>query len=265
MVESRYKTIKWERDGFIGTLTLNDPKNMNALSDDLKVELAHCLGRIPDEPDLRVLIFTGNGKAFSAGGDMELFLKRSINRQIDGGAGALFSNDLARHFLKIEIPVIAAINGAAVGGGFTLSLGCDLRIASRTARFGAVFARVGLSPEYGSSFLLSRIVGHTKASELVLTARLFDAEEALRIGLLNEVVEADNLLNRARELANEIAALPPAAVRLGKRTLRHGLECTLAEALQYEELAETLCFGSLDHQEAVKAFLDKRPPVYKGR
>lgn len=262
---SNYQTITWERDETIGILTLNDPDNMNALGEVLAAELADCVSRIPDEPDLRVVIFTGSGKAFSAGGNMERFHKRSADLQAKGGVDALFSNHLARLFLKIEIPVIAAINGAAVGGGFTLALGCDLRIAARNARFGAVFAKVGLSPEYGSSFLLSRIVGQTKASELVLTARLFDAEEALRIGLLNEVVEADALAARARQLAAEIAALPPIAVRLGKRTLRYGLDCTLSQALEYEELAETHCFGSLDHQEAVKSFLDKRTPAFRGR
>lgn len=262
---SSYQAIKWEREGGIGILTLNDPDNMNALTEQLRIDLSDCLERIPEEPDLRVVIFTGSGKAFSAGGDMELFLKRSVARQESGGVDALFSNNLARQLQRIEVPVIAAINGAAVGGGFTLSLSCDLRIASREARFGAVFARVGLSPEYGSSYLLSRIVGHTKASELVLTARLFGADEALQIGLLNEVVEPDQLMVRARELAEQIAVLPPVAVRLGKRTLRHGLECTLSQALEYEELAETHCFASLDHQEAARAFLEKRSPDYQGK
>ncbi|MBU2648652.1 enoyl-CoA hydratase/isomerase family protein [bacterium] len=260
-----YKTIAWQRDGHIGILTLNQPDSMNALSPRLSAELADCVDRIPDEKNLRVVIFTGAGKAFSAGGDMDSFLLRSIARQENGGAGDLFSNSMSRRFLKIEIPVIAAINGAAIGGGFTLALTCDLRIAAESARFGAVFARVGLSPEYGSSYLLSRIIGLTKASELVLTARIFDAGEALDIGLLNEVTTPDNLLPRARELAGQIAALPPVAIRMAKRTLRHGLESTLSQALDYEELAETHCFSTLDHQEAVRSFLEKRTPEFQGR
>ncbi|MBW1789401.1 MAG: enoyl-CoA hydratase/isomerase family protein, partial [Deltaproteobacteria bacterium] len=163
------------------------------------------------------------------------------------------------------IPIIAAINGAAVGGGFTLSLTCDIRIASEAARFGAVFARVGLSPEYGSSFLLSRVVGLTKASELVLTARIFDAQEALSMGLVGEVVPEEQLMARAKEIAGQIAGLSPVAVRMGKRTLRHGLDSTLSQALDYEELAESHCFSSLDHQESVKAFMEKRAPEFKGR
>jgi|APSaa5957512622_1039677.scaffolds.fasta_scaffold22147_3 enoyl-CoA hydratase/carnithine racemase len=264
-METDYKAIKWERDGHIGILTLNQPDKMNALGPELRAELEDCISQIPAEKDLRVVIFTATGKAFSAGGDMETFLQTAVDRQERGGADSLFTNDMSRKFLNVEIPIIAAINGVAVGGGFTLSLTCDIRIASENARFGAVFARVGVSPEYGSSFLLSRIVGLTKASELVLTARLFDAQEALSIGLLNDVVAPEDLMTKAREYAEQIAALPPVAIRLGKRTLRHGLESTLSQALDYEELAETHCFSSLDHQEAVRSFLEKRAPEFQGK
>lgn len=264
-METDYKAIKWERDGYIGILTLNQPDKMNALGPELNAELGDCISRIPLEKDLRVVIFTGTGKAFSAGGDMESFLQTAVDRQERGGADNLFTNDMSRKFLKIEVPMIAAINGVAVGGGFTLSLTCDLRVASEEARFGAVFARVGLSPEYGSSYLLSKIVGLTKASELVLTARLFDAQEALGMGLVNDVVAPENLMAKAREYADQIAALPPVAIRLAKRTLRHGLESTLSQALDYEELAETHCFSSLDHQEAVRSFLEKRAPDFQGK
>ncbi len=264
-MDSEYKAIRWEREGAIGIITLNKPENLNALSPELHVELIDIMNRLPLEKDLLVVIITGAGKAFSAGGDLDGFLSRSISHQERSGAADLFNNDMARKFLNVEIPLIAAINGAAVGGGFTLSLTCDLRIASEEARFGAVFARVGLSPEYGSSFLLSRIVGLTKASELILTAKMFDAKEALDIGLVNEVVQADKLMERAKELAQQIASLPPLSVRMAKRTIRHGLESTLSQALNFEELAETHCFSSLDHQEAVRAFLEKRKPKFQGR
>ena len=264
-MKADYRTIKWEKEGSVGILTLNQPDTMNAMSPQLNAELADCVDQIPKESDLRAVIFTGSGKAFSAGGDLDSFLTSSEARQAAGGADNLFSNDMSRRFLNIEIPVIAAINGAAVGGGFTLSLTCDLRVASEEARFGAVFARVGLSPEYGSSYLLSRIVGITKASELVLTARIFDAREALEIGLVNDVVAPDNLMMRARDFAKQIAALPPVAIRMAKRTLRHGLESTLSQALDYEEMAETHCFSTLDHQEAVRSFLEKRPPKFQGK
>lgn len=260
-----YSAIKWELEGTVGILTFNRPENLNALGPEIYVELVDCMDRLAKEPDLQVIIITGSGPAFSAGGDMDAFLSRSEAHQEQGGAIELFTNEMARKFLDIEIPLIAAINGPAVGGGFTLSLTCDLRIASEEARFGAVFARAGLSPEYGSSFLLARIVGLTKASELILTAKIFDAKEALNMGLVNEVLPADQLMDRARKLAQQIASLPPLSVRMAKRTLRHGLESTLSQALDYEELAETHCFSSLDHQEAVRSFLEKRPPQFQGR
>ncbi|MBW1818561.1 MAG: enoyl-CoA hydratase/isomerase family protein [Deltaproteobacteria bacterium] len=260
-MDRAYSAIQWERDGHVGIVTLNRPEQLNAIGPELREELPDIMDRVAADPDLRVLIITGTGKAFSAGGDLEGFLQRSRSYQAQGGAIDLFSNSMSRKFLDMEIPIIAAINGAAVGGGFTLSLTCDIRMA----RFGAVFARVGLSPEYGSSFLLSRVVGLTKASELVLTARIFDAQEALSMGLVGEVVPEEQLMARAKEIAGQIAGLSPVAVRMGKRTLRHGLDSTLSQALDYEELAESHCFSSLDHQESVKAFMEKRAPEFKGR
>ena len=262
---TEYKAIRWEREGTIGILTFNLPDKLNALGGEIGEELVDLLDRLPREEDLNAVVITGAGPAFSAGGDMHAFLAASEANHERGGAIDVFSNELARKFIKVEIPLIAAINGPAVGGGFTLSLTCDLRIASEDARFGAVFARAGLSPEYGSSFFLSRIVGLTKASELILTAKIFDAKEALDIGLVNEVVPLDQLMERARKLAQQIASLPPVSIRMAKRALRHGLEGTLSQALDYEELAETHCFSSLDHLEAVRSFLEKRAPKFQGR
>ncbi|MBW2283520.1 MAG: enoyl-CoA hydratase/isomerase family protein [Deltaproteobacteria bacterium] len=264
-MDRAYSAIQWEREGHVGIITLNRPEQLNAIGPELREELPDIMDRVAADAELRVLIITGTGKAFSAGGDLGGFLQRSRSYQAQGGAIDLFSNSMSRKFLGVEIPIIAAINGAAVGGGFTLSLTCDIRIASEAARFGAVFARVGLSPEYGSSFLLSRVVGLTKASELVLTARIFDAQEALSMGLVGEVVPEEQLMARAKEIAGQIAGLSPVAVRMGKRTLRHGLDSTLSQALDYEELAESHCFSSLDHQESVKAFMEKRAPEFKGR
>lgn len=262
---SQYNYIKWERTGTIGVLTLNHPEMLNALTVELKEELAHFLDRFPNGEDVRVVIITGAGKAFCAGGDIKRFLKNSMTHQERGGVVEFFSNDTARRLLKVEIPLIAAINGAAVGGGLSISLICDLRIASEAARFGAGFARVGLSPEYGSSFLLARTVGLTKANELILTAKIIDAQEALRIGLVNEVAPPERLLERALAMAREIAALPPFAIRMAKRSIRNALVGTLSQALDYEELTESHCFTSLDHQEALQAFLEKRSSEFRNR
>lgn len=260
-----YSYLKWEQEDGIGIIRFNRPEVLNALAQDLSEELCDLLPRLNQIEDLRVVIFTGEGKAFSAGGDLQGFLERYNAHAEKGGAPELFRNKVPRALLDVEVPLIAAINGPAVGGGLTLSLICNLRIASENARFGAAFARVGLAPEYGSSFLLSRIVGLTRASELILTARIFDAKEALSYGLVTEVVSPDDLLPRAQELAKEISAHSPLAVKMCKRVLLHGLDCNLKQALDYEEMVETHCFSSLDHRESVKAFLEKRKPVFQNR
>ena len=264
-MDKKYSLLRWEREGAIGILHFNRAEALNALSADLQEELLDLLPRLNLMEDLHAVIITGEGKAFSAGGDLDGFLARSTAHAERGGVRALFRNRVPRALLAVEIPLIAAINGPAVGGGLTLSLTCNLRIASEEARFGATFARVGLTPEYGSSFLLARVVGLTRASEMILTARIIDAQEALSFGLVSEVLPPDRLLARARELAEQIAALPPVAIRMCKRVLHHGMDCTLSQALDYEELVETHCFSSLDHREAVTAFLEKRQPHFLGR
>ncbi|MBW2367517.1 MAG: enoyl-CoA hydratase/isomerase family protein [Deltaproteobacteria bacterium] len=260
-----YSSIAWQRQDEIGILKFNSPETYNSLSSEMHLELFDLLPRLKEEKDLRAVIITGEGKSFSSGGDMALFLKMIRNQREQGGVGDVFSSKLAKAILAIEIPVIAAVNGPAIGAGFTLSLICDIRIASKNAAFGAVFAQVGLTPEYASSFLLSRIVGLTKACEMMLTARIIDAQEALTAGLVSEVTSRERLMPRAEELARKIATLPPIGVRTTKRVLRHGLSATLEQAIEYEELAETYCMSSLDHEEAIKAFVEKRKPKFIGR
>ncbi len=264
-MERDFPNLIWDREGQIGILRLNSPDTLNALSMEIQQDLLDFLPTLNLMDDLRVVILTGEGKAFCAGGNMHRFVANYGKFKEDGGVHQMYSNRVAKALLEVEAPLISAINGPAIGGGLTLSLISDLRIASEKARFGAVFARVGVTPEYGSSFLLTRVVGLTKAMEMVLTAKIIDAPQALAIGLVNEVVLAEQLLDVAREFAREIASLPPFAVRMAKRVLRHGLESTLSQALDYEESIETLCFSSLDHKEAVTAFLEKRTPLFIGR
>jgi len=260
-----YSFLKWEREEQFGIIRFNRPEALNALSLDLQEELLDLLPRLNHMEGLRAVIITGEGKAFSAGGDLQGFLDNYQRYVERGGTHELFRNRVPRALLGVEIPLIAAINGPAVGGGLTLSLTCDFRIASEEARFGAVFARVGLAPEYGSSFLLSRIVGLTRATEMILTARIINAKEALGYGLISEVLSGDKLMDRARDIAMQVAALSPIGIRMCKRVLLHGLDCTLSQAIEYEELAETLCFSSLDHKESVSAFVEKRTPKFSNR
>jgi len=162
-------------------------------------------------------------------------------------------------------PSIAAVNGAAVGFGCTLPLACDLRIAAEEARMGPIFVRVGLTPDFGSTYNLVKIVGIAKALELALTGKIIDAKEAKEIGLVNQVVPASELMAATHEMAMSIAQKPPIAVALAKKGLHQAVDATLVEQLQYEAFALHLCFQTDDHLEAVKAFLEKRQPVFKGR
>ncbi|MBT8342056.1 MAG: enoyl-CoA hydratase [Desulfatitalea sp.] len=263
-MDSAFPNLIWNQQGHVGVLKLNNPKMLNALSMALQKDLMGFLPQLNEMQDLRVVILTGEGKAFCAGGDLKAFCSRYDRYKERGGLRPVYSNQVAMALLDVQVPIIAAVNGHAVGGGLTMALISDLRIASDNARFGAAFVKVGICPEYGSSFFLSRVVGVTKASEMVLTARSIDAREALDIRLVSEVVPEEQLMDRAHALAHEIAQLPPFAVKMAKRVLRHGLESTLQQAMAYEELNETLCFSTADHKEAVSAFLEKRKPEFIG-
>jgi len=262
-MENSHVLVQFE-DG-VAIVTLNRPEAMNALSDPLKDALMDTMPRLDGDGSVRAIVITGAGKAFCAGGDLQGFKRRYEEFRSREGSIDYFSNATAQTMLGISKPILAAINGPAVGGGLTLSLTCDIRFASDRARFGASFVRVGLAPEYGSSFLLPRLVGYGKAFELVLTGRIIDAVEAERIGLVNRVVPHERLLEDTMEMAREIASLPPLAIRLAKQALRHGMESTLQQAINYETHLETYCFTTRDHYEAVTAFLEKRKPIFQGK
>lgn len=262
-MEENYKTIKWEREKEFGTITISRPP-YNALIPEMRAELMDVLREVKELEEIRAIILTGENSMFCVGGDLKSFSERARNRRLRGGVSEMMTNDVARAFLATEIPIIAAINGPAVGGGLTLSLTCDFRIACEEAKFIAGFTRVGLAPEYGSSFLLARIVGLTWASEMIFTGRVINAHKALSIGLISEVVPRQHLLDKAQSIARKVASFSPFAVRMSKKVLRQGLECTLSQALDYETLALTHCFNTLDHEESVNAFLEKRLPMLRG-
>lgn len=166
---------------------------------------------------------------------------------------------------ELPLPTVAAINGVAAGAGLSLALACDLRIASTEARLGATFSRVGLHPDWGGSFFLPRLVGTGMACEMIFTGRMLSAEEALRVGLVNRVVEADEFPARVLELARELAAAPPQAVRFAKEAIYDAVGASLDQMLDYEEEAQAVCFESEDSLEGLTAFAEKRPPRFKGK
>ena len=253
--------LHYDLTDHVATITLDRPDSRNAFTEEMVVALGEFLDRAEDDDDVRVVIVTGHGPAFSAGGDLNAMLDKS---GMFAGEPAELRDNYRRNLQKntrrfdvFEKPVIAAVNGHAVGAGLGLALMADIRICSRKAKLGASFARVGLIPGDGSAWLLSRTVGFARAAELVLTSRLIDAEEAHRIGLVNEVVDADAVQDRAREVAAEIAALPPTAVRLAKVHLYRTWQADLENALHMAASLQSAAQSSEEHLDAVRAMLEK--------
>lgn len=260
-----YTTLLLEKKDKIGTITFNRPDMMNAFNATSFQEFIEALHEMDNDDSIRVVIVTGAGRAFSGGLDLEEAEKgpSEFDLQVVPLQGTLaWTAHVARAMKK---PIIAAVNGAAVGAGFTIALACDIRIASEQAKFGAAFLRVGLVPELGSTYNLPRLVGIAKACELVFTAKIIDANEAKAIGLVNEVVPATNLVEVTNKMAMEIAEMSPIALQLARKALYQGLNSDLDTQIQFEQLSQSTCFKTEDYREGIKAFLEKRKPVFKGK
>jgi 2-(1,2-epoxy-1,2-dihydrophenyl)acetyl-CoA isomerase len=263
------KNLRLEIDGEIGTLTLDRPKVLNAMSPDLIAELVTAAAWLADRASLRALIVTGEGRAFSAGGDVTWF-KRGLEE-----SGAYLSADVRRgadvlhqaivDFRRIPYPVIAAINGVAAGAGFSLALMCDTRIASDEAAFVCAYGRIGASPDGGMTYFLPRVVGQARALELLLHDPLLSAAEAREEGIVAEVVPADRLMEVARDRAEELAAKAPHYVRMSKLLIGQSLENPLADHLQVERHGIADSMATEDLREGVTAFLDGRQATFTGR
>lgn len=264
------ENIIYKKDGHIVTVTLNRPEIRNAISDDdMITDLVTAIERISADNDVRCAILTGAGTAFSSGGN--------VKKMREGGgmfAGSPYS--LRNGYLQgiqripvamyeLEVPIIAAVNGPAVGAGCDLTCMCDIRIAGKSAKFAESFVKLGIIPGDGGAWFLPRAVGSSKAREMAFTGDMIDADEALDCGLVSKVVEDDKLQDAAMALAKRIAANPPHALRMAKRLLREGERTTLHTLLDMSASMQALAHKTEDHQEAVSAFLDKRAPVFKGK
>lgn len=225
-------------------------------------------------PEVSVLIITGDGSAFSSGGNIKEMTQRNGERKDGAFGGDVYTvqnkyrqgiQRVPLAMAKIDIPVIAAVNGAAMGAGFDLTCMCDIRIGSSRAKMGENFVNLGIIPGDGGAWFLQRLIGYQKAAELTLTGRVFDAAEAKELGVLLEVVEPEELLNRANELASQMASKPPQALRMSKRLLKTAQKMELPEFLEHCALMQGICHNTDDHLEAVNAFVEKRDPVYKGQ
>jgi 2-(1,2-epoxy-1,2-dihydrophenyl)acetyl-CoA isomerase len=254
-----------DADG-VRTLTLNRPKAYNSLTVELKERLLAALHEAAEDDSVRVLVITGAGKAFCAGQD----LKEHVGLLQSGDSAPLHTvaehyNPIVRVLTGMPKPVLAAVNGPAAGAGAALAYASDLRIAASSANFLMAFANVGLGPDTGASWTLQRLIGYGRAAELMLLARTVDAEEALRLGLVGEVVPDEELAARARQVAAKLAAGPTVAYAKIKDVLTSAAESTLEEALSAEDAAQTSLGATADHGEAVEAFVTKRKPQFQGK
>lgn len=263
------ETIRIEIDGEIGTMTLDRPKVLNAMSPELIGELTTAAAWLADRARLRGLVVTGAGRAFSAGGDVTWF-KRGLEESgeylsADVRRGAEVLHQAIVDFRRIPYPVIGAVNGVAAGAGFSLALMCDLRIASEDAAFVCAYGRIGASPDGGMTYFLPRVVGPARALELLLEDPILSAEQAREEGLVTDVVPADRLLDTARERAQQLAARAPHYVRMSKLLVSRSLENSLTEHLQLERHGIADSMATEDLREGVTAFLDGRQPTFHGR
>ncbi|MEP6913126.1 MAG: enoyl-CoA hydratase [bacterium] len=261
-----YDHIDITEDSGITTITLNRPEKLNALAGHMRRDLAEALEAAGSDRNVHVVVITGAGRAFCAGGDV-----RAMADLIDRQNAEEFSRLLgsARRVItgirQMTKPVIASINGPAAGAGFNLALACDLRIASTTATFSQSFAKVGLHPDWGGTYFLPRLVTSNKACEMFFLGETMSAEEAHRLGILNDVVAPEELEATTRRLAERLRDAPAISLGAAKQAVYMSQAAELEEMLRYETEAQMRCFESQDAGEGLRAFLEKRPPKFTGR
>ena len=263
-----FNDIIYSVDHGVARLTLNKPEKMNALSWGSWSEIENAIVAADSDDDVKVILITGAGRGFCAGTDLTTGTKESDwpSRPLTGRPGMMRSRFLGTsQVYRSRKPTIAAVNGASVGAGFSLALACDIRVASEAARFSAIFVKRAIVADTGSTWFLPRLVGIENALKLLYTGRIIDAQEALRIGLVSEVVPHDELMERASALAMEIANGPSVAIELIKRVTYDGLSRDLDTQIQMEQFLQGITSTTEDVKEGRQSFLERRDPVFKGR
>jgi enoyl-CoA hydratase/carnithine racemase len=258
-----YETLLVAKEDRIAIVTLNRPKVLNALCRQMILDLMAVLDALAEDAEVRAVILTGTGRGFCAG--LDLAEQRQPMTQQRIAESRELATTAPLKVMRFPKPLIAAINGLAVGAGVDMTLPCDIRIASESATFALTFARVGLIPEFGGTYMLPRILGLAKALELVLTGRTLTAREAADAGLVNQVVAAEKLMEEAREMARMTLKATPLALQLSKQAIHAGINSGFVEATQLEVLSEVACMNTADFKEALKAFAEKREPKFSGR
>jgi enoyl-CoA hydratase/carnithine racemase len=257
--------VRFEVDGHVGVVTLARPDNHNRMTPELLDAFAAATAAARARRDLRAIVVTGTGAAFCGGADLHAAVQRQDQLGMLASQRSYAMYEPFLSLLDVDVPVIGALNGHAVGGGFGLALLCDLRVAAAGAKYGANFVRLGLAPGLAISYLLPRLVGVARASELLFTGRLVDGRQAEAIGVANRCVAATEVLAEALALAREIAANAPIAVRATKLAIRRGLGLAVRDAAMAEAFAQAETVATDDAREGIAALLEKRPPVFAGK
>ena len=262
-----YEQLIVDLDGFVATVRMNNGAKLNALSPTMTRELIDAMATLGNDPSVRAILLTGEGRGFSAGADLGALKEPYLRREPPKPSALLRDgyNKLIPLIAGAPKPVIAAINGVAAGAGISLALACDMRIASEQAAFATAFVKIGLIPDSGACYFLPRTVGLGNALELAMTGDTVDAARALSLGLVNRVVPPAQVLPQAHELAMRLAQLPTRAIGLIKRAFRESASMTLPQALALEADLQDEAGASEDHLEGVVAFLEKRTPLFTGR
>jgi enoyl-CoA hydratase/carnithine racemase len=261
-----YENIDITEDNGITTITLNRPEKLNALAGHMRRDLAEALEEAGAERSVHVVVITGAGRAFCAGGDVAAMADLIERQDADEFSRLLGSaRRVVTAIRQMTKPVIGSINGPAFGAGFNLALACDLRIASTTATFSQSFAKVGLHPDWGGTYFLPRLITPNKACEMFFLGETMNADEALRLGILNYVVQPEELETETRKLADRLRNAPAIAIAAAKQAVYMSQAAELEQMLRYETEAQMRCFESLDGAEGVRAFLEKREPKFTGR
>lgn len=264
-----YTEIRFEVKNYVAVITLNRPEAYNALSDIMRDDLRRAIQYINDHPDkIRIVVVTGAGKAFCAGGDIKLMKKRiedgtTYEQRLDTYKKDVA--DMVLRFRSIRQPMIAALNGATYGAGCSIAMLCDIRVAADRVKLGLPFGRRGLIPDWGATYFLPRIVGTSKAIELSATGASFDTQAAQAIGLVDRVVPADLLMKEVFALCDEMLLSSPGSLTMAKAAIYGSMDMSLEDALAAEGVTQSKCFSSDDHREGVDCFLEKRPPVFTGK
>lgn len=257
------KNVILEKEGKVAVVTLNRPKALNALNSETLKELDYIVTELENDDEIYAVVLTGAGdKAFVAGADITEM--KDLNT-MEGRKFSILGNKVFRRLENLEKPVIAAISGFALGGGCELAMACDIRLASDKAKFGQPEVGLGITPGFGGTQRLARLVGTGMAKELIYTGKIVKADEALRIGLINRIVEGEKLMEEAKAMAQTIAANAPIAVKLSKVAINRGIQCDLDTALMYEAEAFGECFSTADQKEGMTAFVEKRDKSFQNK